>query len=121
MPDAPQWPVQHSVGPRCTRVTAAGHGDLPIMSASQPGEAQFFTVPGHVELLVRRRPRDGLVPSGVQGGGEGGRIGNPGEPVDIDVIAHHLAEEEIHAQPPRSHTGALSCPDKATISAVSWT
>jgi hypothetical protein len=77
-PICPRRPVQHAVGPRLARIRATGHRDLPVRSAGHPAEAHFLAVLGHVELLIRRRPCNCLVPLRVKSCGDGRCIIDPG-------------------------------------------
>ena len=70
LPDAPRRPIEHAIGPRRARIATTCDRCLPALSASQPCEAEFFAVLGHVELLIRWRSWDAQVPVGVEGGGD---------------------------------------------------
>jgi hypothetical protein len=75
-----------------------------MRTSRQPGEAEFFVVLGHVELLVRWRSWNGSVPIRVPRSLYGRRIVHPAEPVGVDMIACHVAEEESIGQPPPSQS-----------------
>jgi hypothetical protein len=112
-----------AAGARCPRrLSGAGGGRGPRRASFPCSRSELPGPRTGTAPALRRRPGDRAVPVGVQRSRNRRRVIDPAVPVDIDMIARHPAEEEMHRQPPRSHTCAPSRPAIATTAAIiaSW-